>query len=94
MCFCIKALAQLFAFGFLPLKTINLKKQKQCAACGQDKNHDENKCRRDGLGSKQKGDACRDGGILLTWKNIKSERRNLYLEIIFISCSPLYKNVL
>jgi hypothetical protein len=30
--FCYRGLAQLFDFGFLPLKINRLKKQKQCAA--------------------------------------------------------------
>ncbi len=32
MSFCYRGLAQLFDFGFLPLKINRLKKQKQCAA--------------------------------------------------------------
>jgi hypothetical protein len=33
--FCYRGLAQLFYFGFLPLKINQLKKQKQCAASVQ-----------------------------------------------------------
>jgi len=67
MCFCIKALAQLFAFGFLPLKINNPKNKSNVLQVCQDKNHDENKSRRDGVGSKQKGEKpVGSGGILLT----------------------------
>lgn len=36
-----------------------------CKSIGH-KNHDKNKCRRDGARREQKGDGCRDGGILRT----------------------------
>jgi hypothetical protein len=61
-------MAQLFDFLFLPyqIKTSIKNKKAMCCSPVRDKNHDKNRCRRDGVGSKQQGDDCREGKILGT----------------------------
>jgi len=78
-------------FAFYHLESIKEKTKAMCCKRVSRKNHDENKCRRDGVGSKQKGDDQLGRWNFAYVGKYQIECRNLYLEIIFISCCPLLK---